>query len=159
MRVILDTNVLLDILQNRMPFAEDAVVIFRAVAADRIAGFVTAKQIADLHFFARKMFRGEENTDAKARAVVAKLLSLFDLIDTLGADCRDALGIGNSDYEDAMLIALTAGCISLGCAAAREKIDCIVTRNADHFRPSPVPIRTPAEFAAILNPPASGGEG
>ena len=149
MRVILDTNVLLDILQNRMPFAEDAVVIFRAVAADRIAGFVTAKQIADLHFFARKMFRGEENTDAKARAVVAKLLSLFGLIDTLGADCRDALGIGNSDYEDAMLIA----------AAAREKIDCIVTRNADHFRPSPVPIRTPAEFAALLNPPASGGAG
>ena len=149
MRVILDTNVLLDILQNRMPFAEDAVVIFRAVAADRIAGFVTGKQIADLHFFARKMFRGEENTDAKARAVVAKLLSLFGLIDTLGADCRDALGIGNSYYEDAMLIA----------AAAREKIDCIVTRNADYFRPSPVPIRTPAEFAALLNPPASGGEG
>ena len=140
MRVILDTNVLLDILQNRMPWAKDAVVIFRAVAGNQIAGCITAKQAADLHFFSRKMFKGEENVDAKARQVISKLLSLFDLVDTLGVDCQNALGINNSDYEDAILIA----------SAAREKIDCIITRNTEHFADSPVPVYTPAEFAAIL---------
>ena len=72
MKVILDTNVLLDILQNRMPWAKDAVVIFRSIAGCQIVGCITAKQIADLHFFARKIFKGEENTDAKARQVIGK---------------------------------------------------------------------------------------
>ena len=138
MRIILDTNVLLDILQNRMPWAQDAVVVFRAVAANQVAGCITAKQIADLHFFARKMFKGEENVDFKARQVISKLMGLFEVVDTLSVDCKNALGINNSDYEDAILIA----------SAVRDGIDFIITRNTDHFSDSPVPIHTPAEFSA-----------
>ena len=104
MRVILDTNVLLDILQNRLPWAKDAIVIFRAIAGNKIEGCITAKQIADLHFFARKMFKGEENVDAKARQVISRLMGLFELIDTLGIDCQNALGINNSDYEDGHIL-------------------------------------------------------
>ena len=148
MRVILDTNVLIDILQNRMPWAKNAVVIFRAAAGNQIEGCITTKQIADLHFFARKMFKGEENTDAKARQVISKLMELFGLIDTLASDCRDALGFDNNDYEDAILIA----------SAAREKIDCIITRNTEHFRNSSVPVYTPDAFTAILTSSSSDAE-
>ena len=140
MRVILDTNVLLDILQNRMPWAKDAIAIFRAVAGNKIEGCITAKQIADLHFFARKMFKDEENVDAKARQVIAKRMGLFEVIDTLGIDCRTALGIGNADYEDAILIA----------AAVRENVDCIITRNTEHFSDSSVPVYLPDAFASTL---------
>ena len=148
MRVILDTNVLLDILQNRLPWAKDAIVIFRAIAGNKIEGCITAKQIADLHFFARRMFKGEENVDAKARQVISKLMGLFELIDTLGIDCQNALGIDNSDYEDAVLIA----------AAIRENVDCIITRNTDHFADSSVPVYSPDTFASTLTSPLSEEE-
>ena len=92
MRAILDTNVVVDVLQRREPWFQDGAVIFRAIANKQVTGCLTAKQIADLHFFSRKQFKGEENVDARARQVVGKILSLFELIDTLGIDCQNALG-------------------------------------------------------------------
>ena len=141
MRVILDTNVLLDVLQNRMPWAENGKTIFRAIAANQITGCITAKQIADLYFFSRKMFRNEENIEEKARQIIIKILGLFESIDTLAADCQTALSIDNGDYEDAVLIA----------AAVRDSVDCIVTRNTRHFTDSAVPAYSPDAFIALLN--------
>ena len=103
----------------------------------KITGCLTAKEVTDLHFFSLKQFRGEENADAKTRTIIAKLLCLFEVIDTTAADCREALAIPNRDYEDAVMIA----------AAIRGGVDCIVTRNPDHFAPSSVTVLSPAALA------------
>ena len=136
MKVLIDTNVILDVLQNREPWASDGAAIFRMVAAKQITGCITAKQLADIHFFARKLFTGQNNTDEKARQVTSRLLSLFVLLDTLAADCRNAFGINNGDYEDAMLIS----------TAVREGMDYIITRNSEHFSDSSVPVISPGDF-------------
>ena len=65
MRVLVDTNVIVDTLQRREPWFQDGAFIFHAVANKQIDGFLTAKQIADLHFFSKKQFKGEENVDSK----------------------------------------------------------------------------------------------
>ncbi len=140
MRAILDTNVVVDVLQRREPWFQDGAVIFRAIANKQVTGCLTAKQIADLHFFSRKQFKGEENVDARARQVVGKILSLFELIDTLGIDCQNALGINNGDYEDAILIE----------SAARACVEYIVTRNPAHYKTSSVQVYSPAEFVRFI---------
>lgn len=141
MRAILDTNVVVDVLQRREPWFQDGAVIFRAIANKQVNGYLTAKQIADLHFFSRKQFKGDENVDAKARQVIRKLLALFETIDTLAIDCQNALGINNGDYEDAILIE----------SAARAGVDCIVTRNPAHFNVSSVQVYSPDEFIAVIS--------
>lgn len=140
MRAILDTNVVVDVLQRREPWFQDGAVIFRAIANKQVTGCLTAKQIADLHFFSRKQFKGEENVDARAGQVVGKILSLFELIDTLGIDCQNALGINNGDYEDAILIE----------SAARAGVEYIVTRNPAHYKTSSVQVYSPAEFVRFI---------
>ena len=140
MRAILDTNVVVDVLQRREPWFQDGAVIFRAIANKQVTGCLTAKQIADLYFFSRKQFKGEENVDARARQVVGKILSLFELIDTLGIDCQNALGINNGDYEDAILIE----------SAARAGVEYIVTRNPAHYKTSSVQVYSPAEFVRFI---------
>ena len=141
MRAILDTNVVVDVLQRREPWFQDGAVIFRAIANKQVTGCLTAKHIADLHFFSRKQFKGEENVDARARQVVGKILSLFELIDTLGIDCQNALGINNGDYEDAILIE----------SAARAGVEYIVTRNPAHYKTSSVQVYSPAEFVRFIS--------
>ena len=140
MKVLIDTNVMIDVLQNRQPWVLDGTSIFRAVAVQQITGCITAKQIADIHFFSRKLFSGQDNVDARTRQITGRILSLFTLIDTLASDCRDALGNSNGDYEDAMLIE----------SAFREKIDCIVTRNLVHFQNAQVPVYDPESFVKML---------
>ena len=141
MRAILDTNVVVDVLQRREPWFQDGDVIFRAIANKQVTGCLTAKQIADLYFFSRKQFKGEENVDARARQVVGKILSLFELIDTLGIDCQNALGVNNGDYEDATLIE----------SAARAGVEYIVTRNPAHYKTSSVQVYSPAEFVRFIS--------
>ena len=140
MKVLLDTNVILDVLQKRDPWFDDGKEIFLAVATKQIDGFVTAKEIADIHFFSRKQFKGEENIDDKARKIITGILALFGIIDTLGEDCQNALGIENNDYEDAVMIT----------SAKRAGVDFIITRNTEHFEQSPVPVCTPADFVHQL---------
>ena len=48
MRVLLDTNIVVDVLQRREPWFQDGAVIFRAIANKQIEGCLTAKQITDL---------------------------------------------------------------------------------------------------------------
>ena len=106
---------------------------------------ITSANVADIHFFSRKQFTGQENVDAKARQVMTKLYALFELIDTLGIDCQNAIAIENNDYEDAIMIE----------SAVRSGLDCIVTRNPEHFKVSPIPVYSPSEFAQKLNEPSS----
>ena len=141
MRVLLDTNVIVDVLQRREPWYADGQVIFYAIANKRITGCITAKEAADIHFFSRKQFRGQEHVDAKARQVTAKLYALFELIDTLGDDCKNALAFNNNDYEDAIMIE----------SGKRAGVDCIITRNPEHFAVSPVPVYSPDQFVELLN--------
>ena len=140
MKVLLDTNVMLDVLQQRSPWFDDGKEIFLAVATKQIDGFITAKEVADIHFFSRKQFIGEESIDTKVRKIISGILALFGIVDTLGEDCQNALGIENNDYEDAMMI----------ISAKRAGIDFIVTRNIEHFDQSSVPVCTPADFVKLL---------
>ena len=141
MKVLLDTNVIVDVLQRREPWFSDGQKIFYAIAHKQITGCITAKEAADIHFFSRKQYTDQENVDAKARQVMTKLYALFELVDTLGIDCQNAIAIENGDYEDAIMIE----------SAVRSHIDCIVTRNPDHFKVSPIPVYSPAEFVLQLN--------
>ena len=145
MRAVIDTNVILDVLQDRKPWSESGKAIFLAVASKQVTGCITAKQASDIHFFSRKQFPGEKNTDEKARNILSKLFKLFVLIDSTAADCQNALGIPNNDYEDAMLIE----------SARRSGADCIVTRNPGHFMASPVPVYSPEDFIKIIPPDSS----
>ena len=138
MKVLIDTNVMVDVLQSREPWCKQGQAIFMAVANQKITGCITAKEAADIHFFSRKQFVGQENVDEKARNVLAKLFALFEVLDSLAEDCQNALGIRNGDYEDAMMMQ----------TATRSGVDCIITRNGTHFSGGSVPVDSPDEFLA-----------
>ena len=141
MRVLLDTNIIVDVLQQREPWRQDGEIIFIAAAMNQITACVTAKQIADIHYMTKKAFKGQAHVDYLAKQVIGKLMTFMELEDTSAADCQTAMGINNNDFEDAMLMA----------CAARETMDYIVTRNIAHFKSSSVPVVTPADFVKILN--------
>ncbi len=124
MKVILDTNIILDVLQNRQPWCEAGKEIFLAIANKQIIGCITAKQIADIHYFSRKQFRNQENVDKKCREIVTKLMALFEILDTLGTDCQNAISIENNDYEDAIMIS----------TAIRNNVDAIISRDRTHYK-------------------------
>ena len=136
MKALIDTNVIVDVLQSREPWCKQGQAIFLAIANKTITGCITAKQAADIHFFSRKQFAGQDDVDGKARDILSKIFALFSVLDSLAEDCLNAIGINNGDYEDAMMIE----------TASRSGVDCIVTKNEAHFRAVTIPVYTPEEF-------------
>ena len=61
---------------------------------------------------------------------MAKRMSLFEIIDTLSTDCQTALGISNNEIV----------------SAERSAIDCIVTRNPEHYQTAQIAIYNPNEL-------------
>lgn len=136
MRALIDTCIVIDALQSRKPFAEDAQQVFLAVANKRVVGFLTAKSAADIYYITHRHTHNNQDT----RKVLSTLFSLFELLDTAGMDCRRAISSELTDYEDAVMVE----------SALRSGMDCIVTRNLRDYKKSKVPVYSPTEFLARI---------
>ena len=132
MKVLIDTCVVMDFLQRRNPFAEDAKSIFHAAACEQFYGCLTAKSVTDIYYLTHRCTHSDEETRNKLNS----LLSIVSILDTAADDILHALSSDTSDFEDAVMIE----------TASRMHIDCIVTRNQKDYRKSSVPIYSPSEF-------------
>jgi predicted nucleic acid-binding protein len=135
MRVLFDTNVVLDVLLERQPYADVATRLFALVDNGRLDGVVGATTLTTIHDLARKTLGTR-----KASEIISGLLDLFDVAPVDGSILRSACGLDFADYEDAVLheAAVAAGALA------------IVTRNqADSVRSS-LPVLGPAELLAAI---------
>jgi len=132
MKTMIDTNVILDALMNRAPWAKTAQNVMRIVAEDKADGYITASTFTDIYYILKKHLRDKE----KAKSALIELLAVVKVLDVTSTDCEEALKLPMADYEDALL----AYC------AKRHRVDNIVTRNGKHFSGSPVKAVQPEEF-------------
>jgi len=136
MKLLIDTNIILDALMRREPWAESAQAIMLAVAKEKVEGCVTASSFTDIHYILRRQIKNNEQT----RQALLGLLAVITVLDVTGSDCEKAFELPMKDYEDALL----AYC------AKRHKMDLIVTRNMEHFEGSPVKAITPEDMLKKL---------
>lgn len=132
MRALIDTCIVIDALQSREPFCNEAQEIFLAVANKQFSGFITAKSVTDIYY----LTHWHTHSDKETRIVLNKLFSLFDLLDTAGMDCCSAISSDISDYEDAVMVE----------SALRAGMDCLITRNIKDYTKSSVRVYALADF-------------
>ena len=137
MKALIDTCVVVDVLQKREPFFETSMNVFVAVAQQQCVGVLTAKSITDIHYLLRRSLHDEEKT----RALLRTLFALFTVEDTRAMDCQLAMSSLTKDYEDAIMIE----------TAKRLRLDCIVTRNLKDYMVAAVPAYSPKEFLTRLD--------
>ena len=135
MKVLIDTNIVLDVLYAREPFAEDASKIFKCCELKQIDGYVSALSIPNIVYVMRKEMDRE-----RIRQMLETLTNIFSIADLREADLMKAAGADIGDYEDA---------IQHACAA-RIKADFIVTRNLRDFKNSKIPAIKPSELLERL---------
>ena len=131
MNIVFDTCVIVDILQKREPFCEDAVNL----SNQQINGIITAKSLTDIYYLLRKSLN-----EQAVRELLSNMTELFDIVDTTGADCKLALISDMKDYEDAIMVE----------TAKRMKADGIVTRNLKDYQTEDVKIYSPGVLKQII---------
>jgi predicted nucleic acid-binding protein len=98
-KILIDTNVLLDAIVKRDPFYQEAQNIFNLILDNKVEGFITANSVTDIYYIARKTLNHDD-----LRNTMRSLFALFSIIDVLGDDCKKALDFPLEDYEDALLV-------------------------------------------------------
>jgi predicted nucleic acid-binding protein len=131
MRILIDTNVIIDYLADRTPFADLSEQVLTLCESGDVTGLVTASAITDIYYVIRKVAGREKTLEA-----IRTLCMTLDIVDVGKSDILSAMELGMPDFEDA----LAAQC------AIRAKAEYIVTRNTSDFVNSPVPAIEPAGF-------------
>ncbi|MEW6540360.1 MAG: PIN domain-containing protein [Bacillota bacterium] len=131
MKILIDTNVIIDYLADRAPFADHSEQVLALCESGEVDGLVTANAVTDIYYVMRKVAGREKTLEA-----IQTLCSILDIADVGKADILNAMELDMPDYEDA----LAAQC------AKRNKADCIVTRDVTGYANSPVPAKEPAAF-------------
>jgi predicted nucleic acid-binding protein len=134
MRLLLDTNIIVDVLSKRDGY-RDSLKILKCCEVKRAEGYVSAITVTDVMYILRK------NTEIEnVREALLALISIADVADVARADIKGAFSCGMKDFEDAVQ-AMCAG---------RIGADLIVTRNVKDFVRSPVQAVTPSDALALI---------
>ena len=131
MRVLFDTNVILDVLLARTPHAEVAAQLMNLVDRDRLQGVLCATTVTTIHYLATKAVGRRQ-----AKKHVRSLIGMFEVAPVDRGVLEQALELSLPDYEDAVLHE----------AARAAGVAGIVTRNGKDFRGATLPILTPQEL-------------
>ena len=135
MRLLLDTNILLDVLLARSPHADAAVRILAAVEADVVTGVIGATSVTTVFYLATKAVGVR-----RAKGHVRTILSLFEIAPVTEAVLARALELGFADFEDAVIHE----------AARAARCTGIVTRDVQGFKRADLPVYSPTELLAVL---------
>lgn len=126
MRVLVDTNIILDFLMQREPFFQDVELLFQAIDVGEIIGYVTATTLTDIFYISRRHTRSVE----QARQAVSEIMTAMMICPVDRVVLESAFNSGLADFEDAVQI----------FSAVIQGLEAIVSRDAQGFLSSPIPV-------------------
>lgn len=133
MKILFDTNVVLDVLLAREPHVHLAARLFNLVDRDLIEGFLCSTTVTTLHYLAERAVGRD-----KARLYIADMMDMFDIAPVDRSVLERALDLGFNDFEDAVLHEAARACGMGG----------IVTRNTKDFEDATIPVFDPGRLLA-----------
>jgi predicted nucleic acid-binding protein len=136
MKVLLDTNIIMDALQERQPFNNEAKEILKRAQNGEITAMFTVNAAADIFYLYSKA------RDRKSAQIALEfLLTQYDVVEVTRCDCLNAIKHNNEDFEDALV----------SICAEKVQADCIVSRD-EGFQKSNSAVRvvSPAAFLSAL---------
>ena len=131
MKVLIDTNIILDVLCKRPDFYKDSAKVFKLCEVKRISGVISALSIPNIMYILRKELDSE-----KTKEILDNLSLIFFFFFLKADDLKKAADMQFKDYEDAVQSA----------CAARIKANYIITRNIGDFTMSKVAAIKPIEL-------------
>ena len=131
MRVLIDTNIILDVILNRAEHSRLARLLVRKHEAKLFQGFVSASAITDIYFLVEK-----ERKHEFALLAIKKIVRMLTVIPVDLEIIKAALMLPMNDFEDAVQTV----------AAKRYGIETVVTRDKMGYDNSGLKVYLPGEF-------------
>ncbi len=134
MKIFIDTNILLDVLRNRQPFAKESLSIWSLVESGKMEGYISAISFNNVHYILRRAFDNKTADDA-----MRIMRDTFRIIPLDERILNKAIDSKSNDFEDAIQF----------FSAIHADVDYIITRNVKDFSYQDISALTPEAFLAL----------
>ncbi|MBE9242539.1 type II toxin-antitoxin system VapC family toxin [Synechocystis salina] len=135
MRILIDTNIVVDVATLREPFFENSDRLLVCCEEGKIKGHLSASTISDIFYIVRKV-RGKDWT----LDFLKRLIDFCEVLPVDQAVIKRALASDPKDFEDAIQYQTAL----IAC------LDGIVTRNPKDYAEASISVFTPAELLATI---------
>ncbi len=135
MRILFDTNIILDVLLNRKEFVETSANLVGMVENNNLDGYLCATTITTLDYLISKAINRKQ-----AKIEIQKLLTLFKIADVNSIVLKLSIDSEFGDFEDAVQYYSGEHC----------EVEGLVTRNTKDYKNTVLPIYTPDELWGII---------
>lgn len=130
-KLFVDTNIVIDLLQKREGFFEEAQELFTLADKQKVKLFISSLTIANTHFLLSRHYNAND-----ARKILSKFKVLVDVLPLDNKIIDLALTSDLKDFEDAIQL----------FTAIEHNAEIIITRNKKDFRKQSLPILTAKEY-------------
>ena len=138
MKVLIDTNVAIDVLLENQPFRPSSVEVI-GLSKLGIELFLSASTVTDIYYIVSRALKNKQI----AMSLIKKILVDVDVAAVTGNEIRQAISLDWGDFEDAVQYA----------AGESIAVDYIVTRNKADFASAVLPVVSPDELLELLIQP------
>lgn len=133
-RLLIDTNIVIDLLSKRKNFYDEAAELFSLADKKELELTISSLTFANTNYILTKLTSATE-----ARAILRKFKVLVEILSLDDKITELALSDDNfPDFEDGLQY----------YSAIENQIDVIITRNKKDFKNSTIPVLTAKEFLA-----------
>lgn len=136
MRVLIDTNIILDVMLKRQPFYENGAKILKLSMKEDMQEFVSASAITDIYYIVHKNLKDKE----MVKELLRRLLRIVSIAAVSEDEIKTALKSGWNDFEDSVQYSV----------ALLNDMEGLITRNVGDYKKAELPIWTPEQFLDMM---------
>lgn len=132
MRILIDTNIVLDVMLKREPFYRMSLEILSLAKKDDVEEYISASAVTDIYYLAYRQLRDK----GIAKNLMKELLTVVSVASVSGQEIENAISLEWNDFEDSVQYSV----------AYLQEMDGIVTRNPNDYRDAEIKIWKPEEL-------------
>lgn len=136
MKLLIDTNVVLDVLLRREPFFRTAAEVLSLTQRDEVREYVSASAITDIYYIANKQMKDRD----AVRDLLKRLLMIVSVAAVSEREIQNALNLAWGDFEDSVQYSV----------ALLNEMDGIVTRNPSDYQEANIQIWLPEQALELF---------
>ena len=136
MKLLIDTNVVLDVLLRREPFFRTAAEVLNLTQRDEVREYVSASAITDIYYIANKQMKDRD----AVRDLLKRLLMIVSVAAVSKWEIQNALNLAWGDFEDSVQYSV----------ALLNEMDGIVTRNPSDYQEANMRIWLPEQALELF---------
>lgn len=136
MKLLIDTNVILDMVFKRVGY-DTSIELFRRVKEIRASAYITASSVTDIFYIIRK----ETHNTSQTYVIMENIFRLVAVLSVTEKDIEDALRQKWKDFED---------CVQY-MTGKNNRIDYIITVNRKDYADALLPVMTPGAWIKMTD--------